>query len=119
MKVSLSKAKDDQPKMMALTNGLGAVLYPKIALQSIRKRGLDFLKSTPTNDDIWFRFCNIADGIYCRQVLPNTVRFRQIPFTHHLGIWNINFSRDEDGNVLNNRYLISTFNHLGLTQLSD
>lgn len=119
MKVCLSKAKDSRRKMMALTNGVGAVLYPITALKSIRKRGLDFLKCTPTNDDVWFRLCNIADGIYCRQVLPNSVRFRQIPFTHHLGIWTINFSQDENGAILNNKFLISTFKHLGLTKFSD
>ena len=119
MKVSLYKAKDDRPKMMALTNGLGAVLYPQNALQSIRKHGLDFLNFSPTNDDVWFRFCNIADGIYCRQVLPEPVRFRQIPFTHHLGIWTINFSQHLSGAVVNHKYLISTFNHFGITKLSD
>lgn len=117
--VKLGRIYDDSPRMMALINGLGGVLYPKNALQSIRARKLDFLQYSPTNDDVWFRFCNIADGIYCKQVLKTPIRFRQVPFTHHLGIWNINFSRGTDGAIVNNKYIIASYNHFRLTQLTE
>ena len=115
--VSLIKSKNSQTKLLGLTNGIGGTLYPMIALHSIRKHGLDFLKHSPTNDDIWFRFCNISDGISCRQLLEESIRFRQVPFSHHLGIWKFNFSRDEDGIVINDKYLISCYKHFGISKM--
>ncbi|MDH5315501.1 MAG: glycosyltransferase family 2 protein [Gemmatimonadota bacterium] len=90
---------EESDSIRLMPTGVCGALYPPKAFEAISRKGTGF-RGLATNDDLWFRFCAIENGIPARLIRPADRPLRKIPFTQGTALWRYHQSGDTNDRLV-------------------
>lgn len=80
------------PSHRNFATGVSGVLYPRILIEELNRRGEDFLDATPRADDVWLHWVALQVDVLVRQIAVKPRHFPLVPGSQQLSLTDENVS---------------------------